>query len=188
MWLATMRSYAIYSLTVSPTCLSVCDASSSGSKELPRPLLLAQPDQLDRTLSSFHGTELQTIQDGRKINIANERRGTRCSSSRSKLISAKKTVFGISCKAGWQILWISCKHTSSVVLSLQIIGHFAFRIKKQQNTWFYSAQYILEYAHLLNSFISIPSHLLCFRVKCGNGASPLPQTVTNNSLQIKSQQ
>lgn len=160
MWLATTRSYAFYSLTVSPTCLSVRDASSSGSKGLRRPLLLAQPDQLERTLSSFHGTELQTIQDGRKINIANERRGTRCSSSRSKLISAKKGCAWHQLRAGWQILWISCKHTSSVVLLLQIIGHFAFRIKKQQNTWFYSRPNILEYAHLFNSFISIPSHLL----------------------------
>lgn len=89
--------------------------SSSDRNKLRKPHLLTEPNQLDLSLSSFHGSEHQTIQEGKKINIANEIRHSMMFSSGGTLISRRRQCLA-SAARGWQTPWISSKNTSSVVL------------------------------------------------------------------------
>lgn len=63
-------SHAYYFLTFSNMVLSKYAASqrrlSSDRNKLSQPLFLTEPNQLDCRLSSFHGREHQTIQEGKR--------------------------------------------------------------------------------------------------------------------------
>lgn len=63
-------SNAYYFRTFSNMALSKYAASryrlSSDRNKLSQPLFITEPNQLDCSLSSFHGTEHQTVEEGKK--------------------------------------------------------------------------------------------------------------------------